>query len=182
MGTVKKTDTSTRVVVATNLIIQGDSDVVMTVETYTSSKTADTIYLRYLSTGDIARLSWPLIAPNIAHEWLTIPYHSQTTNPYKWAGHFSLLGYTFDSISFSVSYTDQASDTVAGTVYDASVVTTNTWQNLTGPGKDSLIVNTQTNAFIPSVGIFGNRGGSFNQIDGKQVLTEQQVLIAVDVK
>jgi len=93
-----------------------------------------------------------------------------------------LLGYTFDSISFSVSYTDQASDTVAGTVYDASVVTTNTWQNLTGPGKDSLIVNTQTNAFIPSVGIFGNRGGSFNQIDGKQVLTEQQVLIAVDVK
>lgn len=180
-GKVAKTDTSTRTVIATNMFYQGDSDVVMTVETYSSSKNADTIYLRYLSTGDISRLSWPLIAPHLAAEWLTIPYHTQRTNTYAWAGYFSLLGYTFDTISFSASYTDVVSDTVAGVVYDASIVTTNTWQNMTGSSKDSLIVTTQTNSFIPSNGIFGNHNVTASTINGKQILREQQVLIAVKV-
>ncbi len=51
-----------------------------------------------------------------------------------------------------------------------------------GPGKDSLIVQEQTNSFIPSVGIFGDRGVSSSTINGEQVLREQQVLIAVNIE
>ncbi len=182
-GKVLRMDTSTRTVVAVNQTIQGDSGVVETIETYTTKATApDTIYFRYLSNGDISRLSWPLLAPHIAPEWLTVPYYTHKTEPYNWSGNFSLLGYTKDTISFSTSYDDQASDTVAGVVYSASVVNTTIWENLTGPGKDSLIVQNQTNAFIASNGIFGSRGSSLHTINGKQVSREQQVLIAVNIK
>ncbi len=183
-GTVTGVDTSVRVIAAVNQTVQGFSDVVVTVETFSSTKLSDTLYIRYLSTGDISRLSWPLIAPHIAPEWLTIPYYTRPakSSDYNWVGSFSLKGYTFDTVAFSVLYADQENDTVAGVVYAASVVNSTTWQNMTGPGKDSLFVQDQTNAFIPANGIFGSRETTLHTIDGKQVTHEQQVLIAVNVK
>jgi hypothetical protein len=162
---------------------EGDSNVVMTVETYTTmTTTPDTIYFRYLPNGDISRLSWPLIGPHIAPEWLTIPYYTHKTSPYTWSGGFSLKGYTTDTVAFSTSYTDQQNDTVSGVVYDASLVNTTISEHYTGPGKDSLIVQDQTNAFIPSNGIFGSRQTTLHTINGKQVVREQQVLIGVNIK
>ncbi len=180
---ITKMDTSTRVVEQTNMIYEGDSDVVMIVETYSSTKFSDTIYVRYLSTGDISRLSWPLIGPHIAPEWLTVPYYKHKTEPYAWSGGIGgYKGFTEDSVVFTSSYADQASDTVAGTIYSASVVNTTISEHYTGPGKDSLDVQDQTNSFIASVGIFGNREATLHTINGKRVPVEQQVLIAVNLK
>jgi hypothetical protein len=181
---ITKMDTSTRVVVDTGMIYEGDSSVVMTVETYSSTKLSDTIYLQYLSTGDIARLSRPLIGRYIAPEWLTIPYHSHksTPFPYAWSGSFSLKGYTGDSVTFSSAWVDDANDTVGTTVYSASVVNVTITEHYFGPGKDSIDVQNQTNAFIASNGIFGNRQTTLHTINGKQALHTQQVLIAVNIK
>jgi len=180
---VKRTDTSTRVVVAKDTTVQGFSDVAMLVETFTTKTTPpDTVYIRYLSTGDISRLSWPLIAPHIAPEWLTIPYYKHKTEPYGWSGNFSLKGYTYDTISLTVSYLSQGSETVSGVTYSASAIIDTTWEHMTGAGKDSLIITSQTNSFLPSIGIFGNRGVNYKQINGKQVWREQQTLIAVTIK
>lgn len=179
---VTKMDTSTRVVVATNMTYEGDTNVVMTVETFTSSNEADTIYFQYLSTGDIARLSTPLIGRHIAPEWLTIPYHSHksTPFPYAWSGSFRLNGYTDDSVSFSSSWDDQTNDTAAGVVYSASVVNVTITEHYTGPGKDSLDIQNQSNSFIASNGIFGSRQTTLHTINGKQAVHVQQVLIAVN--
>jgi hypothetical protein len=180
---VTKIDTSTRVVVDTGMVYKGDSNVVMTVETFASTKETDTIYFRYLSTGDIARLSTPLIGHYIASVWLTIPYHSHETTPfpYAWSGGFSLRGYTGDSVTFSSSWVDETNDTVAGVLYDASVVNVTITEHYFGPGKDSIDVQNQTNSFIPSNGIFGNRQTTLHTINGKQAAHVQQVLIAVNL-
>ena len=155
---VTKTDTSTRVVVAKNMTIQGDTGVVETVETFSSTKLSDTFYIQYLSNGNISRLSWPLLGPHIAPEWLTIPYFTHKTSfPYLWSGFVGgYKGYTADTVAFATSYANQADDTVGSTVYSASVVNTTISEHYAAPGKDSLIVTNQTNSFIASAGIFGN--------------------------
>src|SRR5665213_1720907 len=181
-GKVTTIDTSTRAVVATNRTIQGFSDVAMTVETVTSSKRSDTIYIRYLSSGDISRLSWPLIGPHLAPEWLTIPYYTHQEVDYHLGGNVSFLGYTDDSILFTSAYADQENDTVAGVVYSASVINSTTSQHLTGPSKDSLNISNSTNSFIASAGIFGSRQTTLQTINGKRVPRVQQVLIAVNLK
>jgi hypothetical protein len=183
-GKVLRMDTSTRTVVAVNQTIQGDSGVVETIETFTTKATTpDTLYLRYLSDGDISRLSWPLIGPHIAPEWLTIGYHTHVANPYLWSGGIGgYKGYTQDTVAFTTTFAEEQNDTVAGTVYSATVMNATVSEHYTGPGKDSVDINTQTNAFIASNGIFGSRGSSLHTINGKQVTREQQVLIAVNIK
>jgi hypothetical protein len=180
---ITKMDTSTRVVIDTGMTYEGESGVVMTVETFTSTKLSDTIYFQYLSTGDIARLSRPLIGSYIAPEWLTIPYysHKSTPFPYAWSGGFSLRGYTGDSVTFTSSWDDLTNDTVAGTVYAASVVNVTITEHYFGSGKDSLDVQNQSNSFIPANGIFGNRETTLHTINGKQAVHLQQVLIKVNL-
>ncbi len=176
-------DTSTRVVVDTGMTYEGDTGVVMTVETFTSTNVSDTIYYQYLSTGDIARLSRPLVGRFIAPEWLTIPYHSHksTPYPYAWVGGFTYNGYKIDSVQFTSAWADDVNDTVAGVVYDASVVNVTITEHYFGPGKDSIDVQNQTNSFIASNGIFGNRETTLHTINGTQAVHVQQVLIAVNL-
>jgi len=181
-GKTVKIDTSVRTIAQTNMTIAGYSDVTMIVELNTSTKIYDTVYVRYLSNGDISRLSSPSLGvqPPV---WFTIPYTSHTTPaPYNFSGTASAPGYTHDSASFSVSYVGNDNDTVSGVLYPVSIVSTSTFQAVTAPGKDSTEFVVQTNSFIPSKGIFGNRNVSVNQFKGKNVQREQQTLISVSLK
>jgi hypothetical protein len=180
-GKVTKIDTSKRIVVATNMTYAAYSDVVMTIETNLSTQVADTIYLRYLSNGDISRSSSPAIDPELQH-WFTVPYASQGAQSLAFGGATTNLGYTHDSVSFTATYTGTENDTVSGVIYPAIVVTSTTWQHATSATKDSLTTITQTNSFIPTKGIFGNHIVSSNVIRGKQVNHNQQTLISVDLK
>jgi hypothetical protein len=180
-GKVIKTDTSIRKIDQTNIVYVGYSDVVSIVETNLSTKIQDTVYIRYLSNGDISRLSSPALGvqPPV---WLTVPYSTHTAQAFNFGGSASASGFTHDSVSFTASFVNGENDTVGTDIYAASVVTSSTWQHATSATKDSTDSITQTNSFIPSKGIFGNRNVSINQINGKDVQREQQILIGVSVK
>jgi hypothetical protein len=181
LGTIKKTDTSTRVVAQTNMQYQNYSDVVMLVETNSATGKSDTVYIRYLSTGDISRSSSPAIDPQLP-QWLTIPYTTQSGWSHSWGGNISYLGYTHDSVAFAVFYVSNINDTIAGVIYPASTITSQTWQHATSATKDSMVYITQANSFIASKGIFGDRNVTMNQVNGKQVNRVQQTVIAVNLK
>ncbi len=180
-GKTTKIDTSKRVVVATNMTYGGYSDVVMTVETNLRTKVADTVYLRYLSNGDISRSSSPAIDPELQH-WFTVPYASQGAQSVFFGGPTTNLGFTHDTVSFVASYVGTENDTVGSDIYPAVVISSTTWQHATSPTKDSLSTITQTNSFIPTKGIFGNHIVQSNQINGKSVIHNQQKLIGVNLK
>jgi len=180
-GKTTKIDTSTRVVAATNMSYAGYTDVVMTVETNLRTNVADTIYLRYLSNGDISRSSSPAIDPQLQH-WFTVPYASQGGQSVTFGGATTNLGYTHDTISFNATYAGTENDTVGSDIYPAVVISSTTWQHATSALKDSLSTITQTNSFIPTKGIFGNHVVSSNVINGKSVNHNQQKLIGVNLK
>ncbi|MDP4220326.1 MAG: hypothetical protein Q8916_14235 [Bacteroidota bacterium] len=181
LGTIKKTDTSIRVVAATNMQAQGFSDVVMTTETNPVTGKLDTVYLRYLPSGDISRLSIPSIDPQLP-EWLTVPYYTHAAQAFNFGGNITYLGYTHDTVTFSATYVGDGSDTIAGVIYPTSIVSTSTWQKASSAIKDSTDLITQTNSFIPSKGIFGGRTVTMNQVNGKQINRVEQKVIAVDLK
>jgi hypothetical protein len=180
-GKTVKTDTSTRTIAQTNMTIAPYSDVVMIVEYNSSTKIFDTVYIRYLSNGDLSRLSSPSLGvqPPV---WLTIPYTTHLAQTYNFSGTASAVGFTHDTVAFSVSYLNNDNDTVAGVLYPVSIVTSTTWQQVSSATKDSTLSNTQTNSFIPSKGIFGDRNVTVNQVKGKNVQREQQILIGVSLK
>jgi hypothetical protein len=180
-GKITKTDTSTRVVVAINMNYQSYTDVVMLVETNLRTNVSDTVYLRYLSDGDISRSSSPAIDPEL-QRWFTVPYTTKLTQSIAFGGAVTNLGYTHDSISFSASFSSTENDTVGSDIYPAVVISSTTWQHATSATKDSLSTITQTNSFIPTKGIFGNHVVQSNVINGKQVNHNQQTLIGVNLK
>jgi len=178
---VKKIDTSTRYVGATNMTIAPYNDVVMTYETNPVTGKNDTVYLRYLSNGDIAHLSSPAIDPQLP-QWLIAPFYTHTAQNFNYGGNISYLGFTYDTVTFSASYVKNDNDTIAGIVYPASFVMTTTTQKATSSSKDSTNLNTQTNSFIPSKGFFGGRNVSMNQVNGKQVQRVVQTVLSVNLK
>ena len=180
-GAVKKTDTSTRIVAMTNMQFQGFSDVVMTVENNPSNGKFDTVYLRYLANGDISRYSSPAIDPQIP-EWLTVPYTSHTAENFNFGGTVAYLGFTHDSVMFTANYVGEDADTIAGVIYPVSIIKSTTWQKASSASKDSTNYNEQTNSFIQSKGIFGNRSVTINQVNGKQFNRVQQTVIGVNLK
>lgn len=180
-GKTVRTDTSTRLVFKTNMQYQGFSDVVMTIETHSSTNTSDTVYLRYLSNGDISRLSSPAIDPQIP-EWFTVPYTTHTAQSFDYGGNITARGFTHDTVTFTASFVRDENDTAASVVYPSSVITSTTWQKASSATKDSTDLITQTNSFIPSKGIFGNRNVTVNTVNGKQVQRVQQTLIGVSLK
>jgi len=178
---VKKTDTSTRYVAATNMTIAPYNDVVMTYETNPVTGKNDTAYLRYLSSGDVAHLSSPAIDPALP-EWLTVPFYTHTAQSFNYGGSINYLGFTHDTVTFNTSFVKSDNDTIAGIVYPASFVMTTTTQKATSATKDSSNLNIQANSFIPSKGIFAGRKVSMNQVNGKQVLRVQQTVLSVNLK
>jgi hypothetical protein len=181
-GAVKKSDTTVRTVVQTNMQYQGFSDVVMTVEPNPSNLAkSDTVYLRYLADGDISRLSSPSIDPQL-FEWLTVPYTTQLAQKFNFGGNINYLGYTHDTVTFLATNNGTGSVTVGGITYATTSITSSTWQTATATGKDSTNYTVQTNTFIPSKGIFGGRTVSMNVVNGKQVQRVQQTLIGVNIK
>jgi hypothetical protein len=180
-GKVTKTDTSMRVIAQTNMSFQNFTDVVMIVETNLSTKISDTVYLRYLSTGDISRFSAPSIDPQLT-QWLTIPYTTHTAQVLNFGGNIAYLGFTHDTISFSAAFSNDDNIVLGAVIYPVSIVISTTSQNATSAVKDSADLITQTNSFIPSKGIFGGRVVSFNAVKGKQIQRVQQTLIGVNLK
>jgi hypothetical protein len=182
---IVKMDTSTRWVAAKDTTYQGYSDVVMTWEYNPVTKKNDTVYIRYLSNGDISRLSSPAIDPALPH-WFTVPFTTQATQSVAFGNDITYLGFTHDTVSFTASYAGTENDTVGSglypTIYPAIVITSTTWQHASSATKDSTNFNTQTNSFIPSKGIFGNRNVSLNQVNGKKAQRLQQILIGVNLK
>jgi hypothetical protein len=180
-GKVIKIDTSSRIVTATNMTYGGYSDVTMLVETNLRTNVADTVYIRYLSTGDISRYSSPALDPQLPR-WFAVPYTTQLSQSVGFAGNISYLGYTHDTINFTAAFAGTENDTVAGVVYPALVVSSTTWQHALSGTKDSVNTITQTTSFIQTKGIFGNHVVSMNVINGKQVIHNQQTLIGVNLK
>jgi len=180
-GAIKKTDTSVRTVAAINLTYQGFSDVVMTYETNPVTGKNDTVYLRYLASGDIAHLSSPAIDPQLP-EWLTVPFYTHTPQNLNWGATISYLGFTHDSVTFTSTYLNNDNDTIAGVIYPISQATSTVWQKATSAAKDSTNYVVQTTSFIPSKGFFGGRKVSMNQVNGKQFNIVDQTVIKVDLK
>jgi len=180
-GNVKRTDTTVRTVRQTNMSYLGFSDVVLTEEQNPVTGKLDTVYLRYLSNGDISRLSSPAIDPQLP-VWFTVPYYTHVAQNFYYGGTINYLGFTHDSVTFSASYAKDSTETIAGTIYPVSMIISTTWQKATSGTKDSTNFVTQTNSFIPSKGIFGGRNVTLNQVNGKQVQRIQQIVIAVDIR
>jgi hypothetical protein len=181
INNVKKIDTSIRTVVALNAQYQGFSDVVITAEPNPQTGKIDTTYLRYLSNGDISRLSSPAIDPQLP-EWFTVPYTTHVAQNFNYGGNINFLGFTHDSVSFSASYAKDSTETIAGVSYPVSIITSTTWQNATSATKDSMNYILQTNSFIPSKGIFGNHYVTFSLVKGKQVQRDSATVISVNIK
>jgi hypothetical protein len=172
---------NTRTVVQTNMTYGGYTDVVMTVETTSIPNFQDTVYLRYLPSGDIMRSSSPSIDPSL-QQWFTLPYGTEVGTVDNYGGAISALGFTHDTVAYSNTFQDSIGVLIGSTNYPAKVITSNTWETLTSSSKDSTYQITQTTTFLPTLGIFGDHDVETYSINGKKVNRVQQKLIGALVK